>query len=168
MKKCSDFYFRLIKIFWINPYLHWQSLAQKSKRKCLQQWHVKVTTVLALTTLGDATQNRTNLICDMSPKIAKASKVGIFVVQNSWQFCQQTLPMYSSLNPHVYFRGESIVSHSRVCHLEPRITHLVTKLLRIVCLDFWILTKDLVVITFNQGIITYDLWTITYGLRIFT
>jgi hypothetical protein len=61
---------------------HEQSLLQKSRQKWQRQQHATITAARALATLDGATQNRTNPICVLSPKVAKASKAGIFVMQN--------------------------------------------------------------------------------------
>jgi hypothetical protein len=61
---------------------HEQSLLKKLRQKWQRQQHTTITTVLTLATLNDASQNRTNPICVLSPKVAKASKAGIFVMQN--------------------------------------------------------------------------------------
>jgi hypothetical protein len=58
------------------------SLLLKSRQKWQRQQLLTITTVFALATLNDATQKRTSPTCVFSPKVAKASKAGIFVVKN--------------------------------------------------------------------------------------
>ena len=70
----------------------------KIKAKCQRQGHTTFTTVLALTTLGDATDYRTNLICAMLSKEARASWVSDIAPTN-FASVLQSLKGVSLLRP---------------------------------------------------------------------
>ncbi len=100
--------------------IHWRSLAQTWRQKCHSQWHVTVTTVLALASLGDVTQIEMILI-------AKASKECNISLQ---RFHQQLATIYTSLYEWVkqllLTQGEKKWQNTVLCNcfFSMKLTHL--------------------------------------------
>jgi hypothetical protein len=67
-------------------HLHWLSLLPKMLG--ILQCDTPALPVLSICIIS---------LCVALPKVAKVSKAGIFLLQNSLCFCQQTLPMYLNI-----------------------------------------------------------------------
>jgi hypothetical protein len=102
----------------------------KSTQKC-QQLHAVITPSPSCPGhLGWHDIDRIIYLCVSSPKVAKASKAGVFMAQNCQRFHQQTLPLSISLyNTNFHFIlwevlhwsecTESHVSIGKVCVIMP-------------------------------------------------